>query len=93
MERPAERPIEEDKTRLASMLRRFLEGEDRSRDFVDQIEGLLVERFRDTEVYGDILSVPVASYSPHGGEYLYDEEALARQFRYALKILGEESQP
>ena len=76
---------------LADLMRRFVSGEDRSSDLVDQIEGVLIEYFRESELY-DELSGPVAMYSPQGGEYLYDQEQLAREFQYALKRLEQEGE-
>ena len=76
---------------LADLLNRFISGEDRSKDMVEKIEGVLIENFSDSELYEEI-SVPVASYQPGGGEFLYDEEALAREFRYILKRLKHEGE-
>ena len=76
---------------LADLLNRFVSGEDRSKDLVDKIEGVLLEYFPDSELYEEI-SVPVASYQPGGGEFLYDAEALAKEFRYILKRLKDEGE-
>lgn len=82
-------PTSSELQRLRQMLQAFIDGQDRSRDHVGDIEELLVTRFRETEIYDDVPSVPVASYNPAGGQYLYDEDALASEFRNALAVLKE----
>lgn len=71
------------------LMRTFVSGADRSLAHVNRIEGLLIEFFQDSELY-DELSTVVASYSPGGGEHLYDEEAAAAEFRDVLRRLEEE---
>jgi hypothetical protein len=39
-----------------------------------RIEAFLLRNYRDTEMYEE-LSLPLASYEPHGGEYMYDTVA------------------
>lgn len=74
---------------LAELMEVFVSGRDRSMAHVDRIEGLLIERLQDSELFEE-LSPAVALYRPGGGEHLFDEEALASEFRYALRRLREE---
>jgi hypothetical protein len=63
-------------------LRRFVEGEDQSREFVQEIDTLLTEAFPggtgfpDADAFED-LEVAVACYRPGGGQFMYDEEQMA----------------
>lgn len=66
------------------MLERFLRGEDRSLRFVNAIEAHLDKNFRGTPIYEDLIE-PLATYRPGGGEFLIDEDELARKFEYALR--------
>jgi hypothetical protein len=59
---------------LAKMLDFFIRDVDISKDLVDEIEAFLLRNYRDTEMYEE-LSLPLASYEPHGGEYMYDTVA------------------
>lgn len=52
---------------LIGMLERFVSGEDRSAEFVDKIEGVVIEYFQDSELYEE-LSGPISMFSPGGGE-------------------------
>jgi hypothetical protein len=75
--------------RLQAMLRRFVDGEDTSQLFVEQIEALVTEHFLETEIY-DELSLPLACYSGGRGvaeEGLYNEAQLAAEFRFVLRRL------
>jgi hypothetical protein len=76
---------------LADLMETFARGGDRSMALVDRIEGLLIQRFQDGELYEE-LSPAVASYRSGGGDHLFDEEALAAEFRYALQRLHEEGE-
>ena len=73
--------------RLLDMLEVFVAGGNRSREYVGDIENLLTEELRDSAVFED-LTVPVASYRPEGGDFLYDQDALSRVFRNVLKEAG-----
>jgi hypothetical protein len=70
--------------RLLDMLETFVSGNDRSREFVGEIERLLVEQLRDSDVFAE-LTVPVASYRPEGGEHLYNSADLAKVFEGVLR--------
>jgi hypothetical protein len=70
--------------RLLDMLDTFVSGKDRSLTFVGEIERLLVDELRDSDVFLE-LTVPVASYRPEGGEHLYDSHELAKVFEGVLK--------
>lgn len=77
---------------LIVMLERFVSGADRSRTFVNAIEGVLITRFSDRNEIFEGLSLPVASYRPGDGESLYDEEALARVFADFVRHCREQSE-
>jgi hypothetical protein len=67
---------------LKDRLRSFAQGEDRSRDFVQEIDTLLTEAFPGGEGFPDAgafedLEVAVACYRPGGGQFMYDEEHMA----------------
>lgn len=74
---------------LAGLLEKFVSGEDRSEDSVDRIGGVLIEFFKDSEIYEELISF-ATMYDPAGGQYMYDEETLVKEFAYALKRLREE---
>ncbi len=71
------------RTQLREYIQGFLNGNDRSINYVDRIEGLLIEKFADTELF-DELSPYLAMYRPGGGDQLYNENELAVEFRYVL---------
>jgi hypothetical protein len=71
---------------LAKMFDFFIRDVDTSKELVDEIEGLLLQHFRETEMYEE-LSVPLASYEPAGGEYLYDTAAMKKLFTFWLEKL------
>ena len=85
----ARQPSEESLRSLRSMLDAFVDGRARTKEHVDNIEALLIREFMGTDIFED-LTVPVASYAPGGGEYLYDEEALARVFQGVLPRISDE---
>jgi hypothetical protein len=70
--------------RLLDMLDSFVSGKDQSMEFVGEIERLLVDELRDSDIFAE-LTVPVASYRTEGGEHLYNSSDLARVFEQALK--------
>jgi hypothetical protein len=61
------------------MLDEFVSGRDRSKGHVAEIEGLLIREFRGTPLFEE-LTLPVASYEPSGGDYMYDATTLTRVF-------------
>jgi hypothetical protein len=69
--------------RLEEMLVSFVDGTDRSLRFANEIEGVLLDHFRDDEAFEDLL-IALASYRPGGGDYLYDEDSLRRVCSEAL---------
>lgn len=79
---PAER------AELIRRLRIFVGDEDRSKDFVAELEGFFIEqRLRDHQQW-DRLGVALASYDPAGVEScLYDEAAMVSEFKDALHDL------
>ncbi len=74
------------------MLQDFICGRDQSLEFVNQIQTLLLDEFYDTELYDEVLEIPVFCYRPGGGENLYDEAALTIAFKDALHELKKGSQ-
>lgn len=71
---------------VRELLRRFVDGEDRSVTAARQLEGALAERFPDDERFEDLLDA-LASYRPGGGEFLYDEKRIVPLCRAALESL------
>ncbi len=67
---------------LKERLRRFADGEDRSRESVLEIDTLLTEAFPggkgfpDAEAFED-LEVAAACFRPGGGQFMYDESQMA----------------
>jgi hypothetical protein len=74
---------EAERKALRSMMESFVRGDDRSLNFVNQIERRLNESFRNDPIYEELADA-VARYSPGGGRSLVDEAGLARQFRYVF---------
>jgi hypothetical protein len=68
------------------MLRRFVEGGDRSAAAARQLESALAKRFPDDERFEELLDA-LASYQPGGGEFLFDEEQVLPLCRAALRSL------
>ena len=69
---------------LRELLRLFIDRKDTSLKLANRIEGILILRYADTDLF-EKLSVPLASYRPGGGEHLYDEDALIKEFNEALE--------
>jgi len=67
------------------MIETFIRGDDRSLNFVDRIEGLLRQSFRNDPIYEELVD-DLARYSPGGGKSLVDEDGLARQLKYVLDL-------
>jgi hypothetical protein len=72
---------------VREMLRRFVEGGDRSVAAARQLEDALAARFADDERFEDLLHA-LASYQPGGGEFLFDEERILPHCRAALALMG-----
>jgi hypothetical protein len=70
------------KSELRAMIERFLRGEDCSVRFANRIEEYLDGHFRGTPIHEELIE-PLATYRPGGGEFLVDEDELARKLRYA----------
>jgi hypothetical protein len=79
------------KSTLLELMQRFVNGGDRSLALAGEIEVGLDEVFGEREPFAD-LSLALASYRPGGGEYLYDEEQIITQMRYAMQQLAAELQ-
>ena len=74
------------KEKLRNMLEVFVSGNDRSAAFSSKIEGFLIEHFYEDEDFQDLL-LALASYSPCGGDFLYDEAALLKVIEGSLNVL------
>ena len=61
----------------------FIRGDDRSLNFVNRLENVLTDSFRKEPIYEELAGA-LATYTPGGGEFLINEEELARELRYAL---------
>jgi len=64
-------------------MKAFIRGDDRSLNFVNRLERVLRDSFRGEPIY-DELSYYLATYSPGGGQFLIDEDELARELQHAL---------
>lgn len=80
--------------KLTELLRRFLDGGDRSQEFVrGEIGGFLDnafpsgEGFPNADLYEE-LEVAVACYRPGGGQFMYDEEQMVAILALCLRRLG-----
>ena len=69
--------------RLQQMLEAFVAGTDTSPQFASQIEGVLLDHFREDETFEDLL-VALASYRPGGGDFLFNETRLRQVCAEAL---------
>jgi hypothetical protein len=68
------------------LLRRFVQGPDRSITAARRLEGAVATQFREDERFEDLL-LALASYQPCGGEFLYDEKAILPLCKAALDLL------
>jgi hypothetical protein len=68
------------------LLRRFVQGPDRSLGAARELEGALATQFPEDERLEDLL-LALASYRPGGGELLYDEKAILPFCKAALDLL------
>lgn len=66
-----------------------MRGDDRSAAFASKIEGFVIEHFYENEALQDLLEA-LASYSPGGGEFLYDEAALSKVIERSLHVLRQQ---
>jgi hypothetical protein len=71
------------KIKLTGMLRRFIDGDDRSPEFAGEMETAFEEVFGEEKPF-DCFVAALARYRPGGGEYLYDAEQIAD---YCCRIL------
>lgn len=74
---------------LIELMQVFITGEDQSKTHVDRIGGVLIDSYIGSELY-DELMVAVASYEPGGGQHMWSEEDLERDFEYAIRRLTTE---
>ncbi len=78
--------MQPENTALATLVTKFIDGEDVSIASANAIEVALDEAFPDDELMQDTVLV-LASYRPGGGDYLYGEHEVRRQLKKALKRL------
>jgi hypothetical protein len=74
------------------MLEAFINNEDRSLDYVNDIEYFLISNFdndNDAQIL-DSLEVPLASYRPGGGYLLHNEDDLTNLFKNFLEEIRSE---
>jgi hypothetical protein len=69
---------------LCDLIARFVSGEDRSIALVQEIEGLLIEEFLDSEIFEQLTEV-LALYQPGGTAPYVGEEELASELRRAAE--------
>ena len=73
-------------TEICLLMRSFVEGKDRSPSIAGQLEVALDRYFPADDQCQDLVLV-LASYRPGGGEYLYDERAIAQLCEKLLERL------
>jgi hypothetical protein len=74
-------------TQFGNRLRRFANGETRSRAFVKEIEDYLLTNFNESDSFDD-LKEPLASYSRASRPQLDDDSKLENVFRVALERIS-----
>jgi hypothetical protein len=75
-----------DNTVIATLVAKFIDGEDVSIASANAIEVALDEAFPDDELMQDTVLM-LASYRPGGGDYLYGEQEVKRQLKKVLERL------
>jgi hypothetical protein len=73
---------------LIEMLKDFIAGSDCSLEIAGKIEVTLDDIFPEDEEIQDYVTM-FASYTPRGGEYLYDEERMVNESKKLLEVLNE----
>ena len=81
-----------DQHRLRDMLQTFVDGRDRSIQFANEIEALVLLEDPDSPIREE-LSYSLAMYSPASGSPYEGEEELARLFRYVLREYLDDGTP
>lgn len=74
------------KLKLTGLLRRFIDGDDRSVEWAGEAGVAFESVFGEQEPYNSFV-LALASYRPGGGEYLYDEEQMLEKCERTLEIL------
>ena len=72
--------------KIAGMLRQFVDGFDRSREFAGKLEVMLDDEFPEDPRFCDLV-LALASYQPGGGEYLVDELQMVQICKAALSVV------
>lgn len=73
-------------TELVDLMKIFVFGADQSSGNVDRIEALLIEHFRNSDDFEELL-FSVSLFSPGGGTHLVDERELANEFKALINRL------
>ncbi|MCP4402047.1 MAG: hypothetical protein GY801_32695 [bacterium] len=76
---------------LCSLLDIFIHDENRSLNFAEELEAAFAEAFPEDERFEDFMDV-LASYSPGGGAYLFDEKTLTRECQKVRDMLMNEKE-
>lgn len=75
--------------RLFELANVFLSGKNRSIGLVNEIEGLLIEEFLDTQLFEELIDA-LALYNPGGGSHYVDDDEMALVLADALGKLPRE---
>jgi hypothetical protein len=74
-------------SKLACLIKQFIDGEDTSISLANEIEVALDDMFPDVDAIQDTVLM-LASYRPGGGPYLYSEQEVMNQLQKTLKLLS-----
>jgi hypothetical protein len=74
------------RSELITLINRFVSDEERSLRLANEIEGLVLERFREEPWFDDV-SLALAQYAPGGGEYLVSDEQLASELMAVMEAI------
>ncbi|MEX0847231.1 MAG: hypothetical protein WD023_05575 [Ilumatobacteraceae bacterium] len=80
--------IEQDCVDLLERITRFVSGET-TKELVDDIEGIVLECFREEE-WADQLIWVLSCFEPGGGEHYYDEREVATELAAVAPLLAAE---
>ena len=79
---------EHTRLKLTAMLRKFIDGEDRSKEFAAELEVAFEQVFDEEQPFDEFVGA-LARYRPGGGDLLYDEDQMAEKCRRILRELCE----
>jgi hypothetical protein len=75
---------------LRELMQTFVDGQDQTLGLANEVEGLVLEFWPDTNLYAELVD-HLALYRPGGGENLVDEDELSRRFQRVLREIPTES--